>query len=63
MQIHFMHYLLDENTIIHNFANALGRNKAISDWKYDSIKLGNGLVPDKEQVIIWTNEDPVHWHV
>ena len=30
-----------------------------SQWA--SIGLGNGLAPNRQQAITWTNDDPVHW--
>ena len=27
----------------------------------DNIGSGNGLAPDRRQVITWANADPVHW--
>ena len=29
----------------------------------NSIGLDNGLAPNRRQAIIWTNADPVHWHM
>ena len=31
-------------------------------YKKNSIGLDNGLAPNR-QVIIWTNADPIHWHI
>ena len=30
---------------------------------YTSIGLDNGLVPNRQQAIIWSNGDPIHWHI
>ena len=27
------------------------------------VGLDNGLVPNRQQAIIWTNADPIHWHI
>ena len=27
------------------------------------ISLDNGLVPNRRQVIIWTNADPINWRI
>ena len=32
-----------------------------SNWQYVGIGLGNGLVPNRQQAITWTNADPIHW--
>ena len=32
-----------------------------SDWQEVSIGSGNGLAPNRQQAITWTNADPVHW--
>ena len=34
-----------------------------SNWLYINIGSANGLVPNRRQVIIWTNADPIHWHI
>ena len=34
---------------------------AIDNKKY-SFVWGNGLVPNRQQAITWTNDDPLHWH-
>ena len=28
-----------------------------------SIGLDIGLAPNRRQAIIWTNADPIHWHI
>ena len=33
----------------------------VSNWL--SIGLGNGLVPNRWQAIIWTTADPIHWRI
>ena len=32
-------------------------------WQYPSIVLDNGLATNRRQANIWTNADPVHWHI
>ena len=32
-------------------------------YKKNSIGLNNGLAPNRRQVIIWTNADPIHWRI
>ena len=32
-----------------------------SSWQNFIFGSGNGLVPNRQQAIIWTNADPVHW--
>ena len=32
-----------------------------SYWKLVSIGWGNGFAPNKQQVITWTADDPLHW--
>ena len=32
-----------------------------SIWLHVSFGSGNGLGPNRRQVIIWTNADPIHW--
>ena len=34
-----------------------------SNWQQASISSGNGLAPNRRQAIIWTNDEPVHWHI
>ena len=34
-----------------------------SNWQYISLGLGNGLVPNRRQAIIWTNADQIHWPI
>ena len=34
-----------------------------SNWQSSSTGLDNGLVPARRQAIIWTNGDPIHWHI
>ena len=34
-----------------------------SNRQYISTGSGNGLVPNRRQAIIWTNADPIHWHI
>ena len=29
----------------------------------NNIGLDNGLAPNRRQVIIWTNADPIHWRI
>ena len=31
--------------------------------KYHKIGLDNGLAPNRRQVIIWNNADPIHWRI
>ena len=33
------------------------------DWQKPSIGWDNGLVPNKQQAIIWTNAEPIHWRI
>ena len=33
-----------------------------SNWQYPSIGLDNGLVPNRQQAIIWTNAELIYWH-
>ena len=35
--------------------------KFVPKCPIDSIGLDNGLAPNKQQVMIWTNADPIHW--
>ena len=30
---------------------------------YSNIGSNNGLAPTRRQAIIWTNADPIHWHI
>ena len=32
----------------------------MDNWQYPSIGLENGLAPNRQQAIIWTNADPIH---
>ena len=34
-----------------------------SNWQYLSLRLDNGLAPNRRQAIIWTNTDPIHCHI
>ena len=34
-----------------------------SNWKKPSIRLDNGMPPNRRQAIIWTNADPIHWRI
>ena len=34
-----------------------------SNWQQPSIGSDNGLAPNRRQAIIWTNVDPIHWHI
>ena len=34
-----------------------------SNWQYHSIGLDNGLAPNRQQAIIWTNSDQTNWRV
>ena len=34
-----------------------------SNWQYTSIGSDNGLVPTRQQAIIWTNDDLVYWGI
>ena len=34
-----------------------------SNWQWVSIGSDNGLVPNRQQAIIWTNDGPVYWYV
>ena len=58
------------------FANAFSRMKILyfdsyftdvcsygSNWQYVCIGSGNGFVPNRQQVITWTNDNPFHWHI
>ena len=31
--------------------------------QYSSIGSDNGLPPNRRQAIMWTNADPIHWHI
>ena len=31
------------------------------NWQYTSIGLDNGIAPNRQQAIIWTNAHPIHW--
>ena len=33
------------------------------NWQYPSIGSGYGLVPNSQQAITWTNDDPVVWPI
>ena len=33
------------------------------NWQYPSIGLDNGLVPNRQQGIIWTNADRIRWRI
>ena len=35
----------------------------MSNWHQHSTGLDNGLVLNRWQAIIWTNADPIHWHI
>ena len=43
-----------------NFIEVCSRG---SNWQYSSIGLDNGLAPNRQQAIILTNADPIHWHI
>ena len=32
-------------------------------WQFCSIVSDNGLAPNRRQAIIWSNADPIHWHI
>ena len=34
-----------------------------STLEYVSIGADNGLVPNRQQIIFWPNDDPVHWPI
>ena len=34
-----------------------------SSWQYGSMVSDNGLAPNRRQAIIWSNADPIHWHI
>ena len=38
--------------------------KFVPNWQQPSIGLDNGLVPNRQQAIIWTNADQIiHWRI
>ena len=34
-----------------------------SNWHLPSIGVNNGLAPNRQQAIIWTNDDQIHWRI
>ena len=34
-----------------------------SNWQEPSISEDNGLAPNRQQAIIGTNADPIHWRI
>ena len=37
--------------------------KFVPKGAVDSIGLDNGLAPNRQQAIIWTNADPINWRI
>ena len=33
------------------------------NWQSFTIGTDNGLMPNRQQAIIWTNADPIHWRI
>ena len=33
------------------------------NWQSSSIGTDNGLMPNRQQAIIWTSADPIHWRM
>ena len=55
-QMHFLEWTWSDS----NFTEICSQG---SNWQHASIGLDSGLAPNSRQAIIWTNADPIHWHI
>ena len=57
-QVHFLEWKWENSDS--NFTENCSHE---SNWQYRSFGSGNGLAPNRQQAIIWTNADPLRWHI